>query len=52
VFEAVFKQFGVPKAIRTDNGVPFASDRRVTIYMEHVFLPKRSLHAGAWHRAI
>ena len=27
MFEAVFKQFGMPKAIRTDNGVPFASDR-------------------------
>jgi putative transposase len=25
VIEAVFKQFGLPKAIRTDNGVPFAS---------------------------
>jgi putative transposase len=25
VFEAVFKQFGLPRAIRTDNGVPFAS---------------------------
>lgn len=25
VFERVFKQFGLPKAIRTDNGVPFAS---------------------------
>jgi putative transposase len=25
VFERVFKEFGVPKAIRTDNGVPFAS---------------------------
>src|ERR1700726_132972 len=25
VFEAIFKQFGLPKAIRTDNGVPFAS---------------------------
>jgi putative transposase len=25
VFEAAFKQFGLPKAIRTDNGVPFAS---------------------------
>jgi len=25
VFEAVFKEFGLPKAIRTDNGVPFAS---------------------------
>jgi putative transposase len=24
-FEAVFKEFGLPKAIRTDNGVPFAS---------------------------
>jgi putative transposase len=25
VFEAVFREFGLPKAIRTDNGVPFAS---------------------------
>src|SRR6476619_4558282 len=25
VFEAVFKRFGLPTAIRTDNGVPFAS---------------------------
>jgi putative transposase len=25
VIEAVFKRFGLPKAIRTDNGVPFAS---------------------------
>ncbi len=25
VFERVFKAFGLPKAIRTDNGVPFAS---------------------------
>jgi len=25
IFEAVFKEYGLPKAIRTDNGVPFAS---------------------------
>ena len=25
VFESVFKEFGLPEAIRTDNGVPFAS---------------------------
>ena len=25
VFESIFKEFGLPKAIRTDNGVPFAS---------------------------
>ena len=25
VFERVFKEFGLPRAIRTDNGVPFAS---------------------------
>jgi putative transposase len=25
LFERVFKEFGLPKAIRTDNGVPFAS---------------------------
>jgi putative transposase len=24
-FERIFKEFGLPKAIRTDNGVPFAS---------------------------
>jgi putative transposase len=24
-FESVFKEFGLPRAIRTDNGVPFAS---------------------------
>jgi putative transposase len=25
VFERIFKDFGLPAAIRTDNGVPFAS---------------------------
>ena len=25
IFEAAFKEFGLPRAIRTDNGVPFAS---------------------------
>jgi putative transposase len=25
VFESAFKEFGLPRAIRTDNGVPFAS---------------------------
>ncbi len=25
VFERVFREFGLPAAIRTDNGVPFAS---------------------------
>ena len=25
VFERTFKEFGLPQAIRTDNGVPFAS---------------------------
>jgi len=25
VFERVFKEYGLPNAIRTDNGVPFAS---------------------------
>jgi putative transposase len=25
VFERVFKEYGLPQAIRTDNGVPFAS---------------------------
>lgn len=25
VFESIFKEFGLPRAIRTDNGIPFAS---------------------------
>src|SRR5438067_2125761 len=29
VFEAAFKEFGLPKAIRTDNGVPFASPNAI-----------------------
>ncbi|HET9903178.1 MAG TPA: hypothetical protein VFQ27_05695 [Xanthobacteraceae bacterium] len=31
VFERAFKEFGLPKAIRTDNGVPFASPMRFSI---------------------
>jgi putative transposase len=31
VFERVFKEFGLPKAIRTDNGVPFASGHAVRL---------------------
>ena len=27
VFERAFKDFGLPHAIRTDNGVPFALNR-------------------------
>ena len=27
VFEQVFKDYGVPEAIRTDNGIPFARKR-------------------------
>jgi putative transposase len=27
VFERIFKEFGLPQAIRTDNGCPFASGR-------------------------
>ena len=30
VFERTFKEFGLPQAIRTDNGVPFASATRST----------------------
>ncbi len=29
VFERVFKEFGLPRAIRTDNGVPFACARAI-----------------------
>jgi putative transposase len=29
VFERVFKEFGLPRAIRTDNGVPFACTRAI-----------------------
>jgi putative transposase len=31
VFEAVFNEFGLPKAIRTDNGVPFASPKTLCL---------------------
>jgi hypothetical protein len=27
VFEPVFREYGLPRAIRTDNGVPFATNR-------------------------
>ena len=30
VFERTFQDFGLPRAIRTDNGVPFASPMRST----------------------
>jgi putative transposase len=29
VFEQVFKEFGLPRAIRTDNGVPFSCTRAI-----------------------
>jgi putative transposase len=29
VFERIFKEFGLPRAIRTDNGVPFASTQDI-----------------------
>ena len=29
VFERLFKEFGLPRAIRTDNGVPFACARAI-----------------------
>ncbi|OWK25139.1 hypothetical protein AJ87_13990 [Rhizobium yanglingense] len=32
VFERVFKEFGLPRAIRTDNGVPFASPMHCSIF--------------------
>jgi putative transposase len=35
VFESVFKEFGLPRAIRTDNGVPFAFSRASSISIAH-----------------
>jgi putative transposase len=41
VFERVFKQFGLPTAIRTDNGVPFASPHALFEgKVQHVLLTK------------
>ncbi len=31
VFERVFKEYGLPQAIRTDNGVPFACRMRCSV---------------------
>jgi putative transposase len=31
VFERAFKEFGLPLAIRTDNGIPFASRNRADV---------------------
>jgi putative transposase len=51
VFEAVFKQFGLPDAIRTDNGVPFASPKRcrTATAFQHLYFRKNrsSDHAAA-----
>src|SRR5437899_7440903 len=45
VFERVFKEFGLPNAIRTDNGVPFARSACV-VWLEQA----RRLVAAAWYR--
>lgn len=37
VFERVFREFGVPEAIRTDNGVPFASQAVRRLSRLHVW---------------
>ena len=47
VFKRVFQQIGLPRAIRTDNGVPFASARAVRT--EHAIRVVAS--AGHRHRA-
>ena len=51
VFEAVFKQFGLPKAIRTDNGVPFASPNSLRQVESPAVLTLRracSVRNGVW----
>ncbi len=45
VFENAFKEFGLPQAIRTDNGVPFASPNAL-FNLSQAF----GLVAAAWHR--
>ena len=66
VFESVFKEFGLPRAIRTDNGVPFASPNalfglsRLSVWwlrlgieiQPHGFRPLRSQGSAAVVRVV
>ena len=59
VFERAFKEFGLPKAIRTDNGVPFASPHALyglskpsaasEVRRLHRMLQQRTAAPGAQH---
>jgi hypothetical protein len=59
VFERVFKEYGLPNAIRTDNGVPFASPHALyglskpsaasEVRRLHRMLQQRTAAPGAQH---
>ena len=45
VFERIFKEYGLPKAIRTDNGVPFSSPKSFTVtYCERICFKTHKIH--------
>ena len=51
VFEAVFKEFGLPKATRTDNGVPFASPNSLFDLCQTLGLVAQARHQDRAHQA-
>ncbi len=51
VFESAFKDFGLPSAIRTDNGVPFASGNALFGLTRLVGLVAAPRHQPAAHQA-
>ena len=51
VFERAFKEFGLPRAIRTDNGVPFASRARALWPQQTVGLVAAARHSARAHPA-
>ncbi len=51
VFERAFKDFGLPRAIRTDNGVPFASPMRAVRPEQTVGVVAAARHTHRTHQA-
>jgi putative transposase len=51
VFEAVFKQYGLPKAIRTDNGVPFCQPEFPLQPLQALGLVAAARHRHRAHQA-
>ena len=51
VFERVFQEFGLPRAIRTDNGVPFACAHALYGLSKLVGVVAASRHRARTHQA-